>query len=326
MAKSDRPLEVDIPRPGADRPIWSRVGVIGLLGFVVGVAWPRLTGVKVGPAVPADLAARVEGAASARAHGTAPAPKGSGSGAAAAVPAPSPSGSAAAGGPGPSGEPDAEPAPKVASNQELVVVGPGRISKCEDKKGKKLDDCEKLQFDPIAVKRLRELSKCSSALGLSGKMSIGFEVNFEKKEVQVTKAKKGTSFPSSTVQGILVCAAKEFASVGLEDVPHKHKRYTLLYGLDFYPPGKHPEGAAPTNTGEGDGEPTAGKTSSESDANANAIVSWDTALVRKEPKDGEVVVRLVKGTKVKVTGKQNDWYKVEANGKTGWMYRGSIGM
>ena len=31
------------------------------------------------------------------------------------------------------------------------MVGPGRIVKCSDKKDKKIDDCEKLLFDPIAV-------------------------------------------------------------------------------------------------------------------------------------------------------------------------------
>ena len=125
----------------------------------------------------------------------------------------------------PGADPDAP-----ASNSELVVVGPGKIVKCFDKKDKKIDDCEKLLFDPIAVKKLHELAKCPSALGLSGKMTIGFEINFDKKEVQVTKAKKGgTSMPSTTVNGILQCAAKEFASAPLEEVPHKFKRYTLSY-------------------------------------------------------------------------------------------------
>ena len=40
----------------------------------------------------------------------------------------------------------------------------------------------------------------------------------------------------------------------------------------------------------------------------------------------EVVARLVRGTKVKILGKQNDWYKIEANGKAGWVYRGAIGL
>ena len=72
----------------------------------------------------------------------------------------------------------------MSANQELVVVGPGKITRCFEKKDKKIEDCEKLLFDPVAMPRLRELSKCPSAMGLEGRMTIGFEVNFEKKEVQ----------------------------------------------------------------------------------------------------------------------------------------------
>jgi hypothetical protein len=38
--------------PSADAPSWSRVGVIAALGFIVGVAWPRLVGVRLGPSLP----------------------------------------------------------------------------------------------------------------------------------------------------------------------------------------------------------------------------------------------------------------------------------
>src|SRR5580704_7236653 len=196
MAKSERPFTVEIPRPGAEQPVWSRVGIIGVVGFVVGIAWPRLAGVKIGPAVPADLRAQVEGSASPSASG---APRaGSASSGASTSSASAPYASASA---------DADAPPPA--NQEMVVVGPGKIVKCSDKKDKKIDDCEKLLFDPIAVKRLKELAKCPSAVGLSGKISIGFEVNFGKKEVQVSRMKKGTTLPSSTLDGIVQCAGHE---------------------------------------------------------------------------------------------------------------------
>jgi hypothetical protein len=303
MAKPERPLTVDIPRPGSDQPVWSRVGIIGIAGFLLGIAWPRVAGVRLGPSVPADLAAKVE----ASAHPSA-APRATPSGSASPVAAAPPASA--------SGAPS-------AAHQELVVVGPGKITKCWDKKDKKIDDCEKLLFDPIAVKRLRELARCPSALGLSGKMSIGFEVNFEKKDVQI-KSRKGSTLPSSTIGGIIQCAAREFANVPLEEVPHKHRRYNLVYGVTFYPPGKHPEGAAPAEPG--DDAPAAGSTTSESEATGTATISWDTALLRKDPKDGEVVARIVRGTKVKIIGKQNDWYKIESGSKAGWVYRGAIGL
>ncbi len=322
MAKSERPLTVDIPKPGSEEPVWSRVGVIGVLGFVVGIAWPRVAGVRIGPGVPADLRAQVEAGPSASPQAKPPS---------SSTPSAAPGAVSAAPSSGPSADPDAPP-----PNQEMVVVGQGRIVKCWDKKDKKIDDCEKLQFDPIAVKKLKELTRCPSALGLTGKMAIGFEVDFGKKEVGVKKVKKGTNLPSSTVAGIVQCAAKELANVSLDDVPHKHRRYTLEYPLTFYGPGKHPsheghegegasDGAGAGAEAPSDGE-AKGSTTSETEVGGSALVAWDTALLRKEPKIGDVVARLVRGTKVKIVAKQDDWYKVESGGKTGWVYRGTIGL
>ena len=31
------------------------MGIIGFAGFLIGIAWPKVAGVKVGPAVPGDL-------------------------------------------------------------------------------------------------------------------------------------------------------------------------------------------------------------------------------------------------------------------------------
>lgn len=310
MAKQERALEVQIPRPGADQPVWSRVGIIAFAGFAIGIAWPKLTGVKVGPSVPSDLAAKVEATAT---------PGGS-----AAAPAIPVSGSAAAPTLAASAAVPADGA--VPANQELVVVGAGKITRCFEKKDKKVDDCEKLQFDPIAVKKLKELSKCPSAIGLSGKMTIGFEVNFEKKEVQVQKAKKGTTtLPSTTVNGILQCGAREFANVSLDDVPHKYRRYSLTYALTFYPPGKHPEEAEDGKAGD-DASGAAGSTTDETEASGNATVSVDAAPLRKEPKGKEKVGRLVRGTKVKILARQNDWYKVDSGSSVGWLYRSAIGL
>ncbi len=306
MARTEKPLKVEIPGATADRPPWSRVGIIGLAGFVLGIAWPRVAGVKIGPSVPADAhVARVDPSGEASA-------------------APGPSGAPAAGSASaaaPTGEPSA-PDPGAA-NKELVVVGPGKIVKCWDKKDKKVEDCGTLQFDPIALPKLKDLAKCASAVGLEGKLAVGFEIDFQKKEVHVTRGKK-TSLPGSTVNGVVQCAARDFANVALEDVPHKYRHYTLAYTASFYPPGKHP--AQAEDKAEG-GEGTAGATTSESPAGASsATVTWDTALIRKDPKDGEVVARLVRGTRVKVLARQNDWYRVESSGKVGWVYRGSLGL
>jgi hypothetical protein len=282
MAK-ERPLKIEIPKPADDRPAWSRVGIIGAAGFVLGIAWPKATGVKIGPNVPGDLR--------------------------------------------PQAEATAQPTAAPAQNKQTVAVGPGKITRCWDKKNKKLTDCGELQIDNIAVPKLKDLAACPSAVGLSGKLTVGIDIDFDKKEVNVSKAKKDkTSIPTSTVTGIVQCTARAFANLPFEEVPHKFKHYTVQYGLTFYPPGKGPEAsAAGDKDGEG-GEDAAGSTTSETGAEGTATVIQDTGLVRKEPKDGEVVARLVRGTKVKIVGRRNEWYKIDANGKTGWIYRGAIGL
>jgi hypothetical protein len=306
MPKSDRPLQVDIPRPQDETPAWSRVGIVAVVAFAVGILWPKLLGVKIGPGVPGEPHAIAE--ASARA---------------AAAQAPSASPSMA-----PSAAPSASAA-AAAANSELVVVGASKVNKCFDKKDKKVEECDKVAFDPIASKKLKELSACPSALGLEGKVLLGFDLKFDKKEIEVVRPKKGNTLPSSTVKGIAECAAKEMQSVALEDVAHKHRRYALTLELKFYPPGKHPEAAG--DAAEGGDDEKAGKDDATEGKDAegaagSATVSWDTALLRKEPKDGDVVARLVRGTRVKIVAKEKDWFKVEHGGKTGWIYRGAVGL
>jgi hypothetical protein len=54
MASRDasEPTVVSIPSQEADRPSWMRIGIIAGVCFVVGVAWPRLAGIRAGPALP----------------------------------------------------------------------------------------------------------------------------------------------------------------------------------------------------------------------------------------------------------------------------------
>src|SRR5260370_30602587 len=65
LRNAEAPLEVQIPREGADRPAWAKVGVITALGFVLGVAWPRVAGVRVGPSLPEATSSATASAASA---------------------------------------------------------------------------------------------------------------------------------------------------------------------------------------------------------------------------------------------------------------------
>src|SRR5262245_976073 len=93
----DAPLRVEVPTTQEDRPAWVKVGVIAVVGFVVGIAWPRLAGIRPGPSSPAEAASAAAASASAGAR----APEGSSAPATlsvatpAASTAPAPSASAA---------------------------------------------------------------------------------------------------------------------------------------------------------------------------------------------------------------------------------------
>jgi SH3-like domain-containing protein len=64
------------------------------------------------------------------------------------------------------------------------------------------------------------------------------------------------------------------------------------------------------------------------EASGRATVGWQVALIRNEPRKGEVVARILSGTNVVVTGRNGDWYRVKYDGKgnEGWVYRSAIGL
>ena len=60
MAK-EVPLAVGVPAADRDKPAWVKVGVIAGVCFVVGIAWPRLVGVRIGPSAPGEAAESASG-------------------------------------------------------------------------------------------------------------------------------------------------------------------------------------------------------------------------------------------------------------------------
>jgi uncharacterized protein YgiM (DUF1202 family) len=60
-----------------------------------------------------------------------------------------------------------------------------------------------------------------------------------------------------------------------------------------------------------------------------ATIGWKAAVVRKAPSgQAETVERIAYGTRVNVTGRQGDWYRVKygRKGQTGWVHRGALGL
>ncbi len=290
MARQPKPLKISVPT-GDERPLWTRVGVLSAAGLALGIAWPSLAGVRIGPQVP-GAKNKVTATSS-------------------ATPAAAPTLAASAAKASTLIEGEHQDA---RSNEQTVVVGGGTITRCfKGKSALKGEACGKLKVDRVFVPRLKALNRCSSAVGLAGEMTLGFDINFKKKDIRLIKGK--SELPASTVRGVIRCAADYIRDVSADKIPHKYSRYRVFYALKFYPPGTAPAAR---------GRQTAGPDDADS-AKSMASVTWDTALVRSEPKTGKVLLRLVRGTRVKILGRRKDWYRVKLREKEGWIYRGAVG-
>lgn len=302
MQPTPQRLVVQIPGEGRDRPVWTRVSVIAVLGFVIGIAWPKLAGFQLGPSPPDDERhAAVAASGSAEAEGVAPEAS---------------SAAAAASSAGPAGK-----APEPVQVQTVVVKATEVLS-CRDAKEKAIEKCDRPDFDALLVPRLQELARCPSAAGLSGKLSIGFDVDFKRNRVQVLRG-KSTTIPRSTVSGIWECATKDVTGATVDAIKHEHERYTVFYTANFFPPGRVIDEASLAGALEAP-EDKGGKEDTSEAILGTAQVVYDTVLVRDEPKTGNVVARLVRGTRVQLLSKKGSWYRIKFNDREGWVYRGSI--
>jgi uncharacterized protein YgiM (DUF1202 family) len=63
-------------------------------------------------------------------------------------------------------------------------------------------------------------------------------------------------------------------------------------------------------------------------ASGQATIGWTTAVVREGASArAKIAARLSYGTRVSVTGRAGDWYRIEHLGKRlGWVHRQAIGM
>ena len=284
-------LRVEVPRPEQDKPELGRVGVIAAAGFVIGIAWPWLAGVRLVPSPPKEdsVEATAASAASALAPSAPPAVAGSG---AAEVPA----------------------APPQRTDTETTKISEIQVTACRDGKGKKKKDCDKIAIDDRVRPHLAALTACQEARGASETLSIGLELSFTDQTITDTFAGKSTTFDRAKAHALIDCAKKELATVRLDGLGHEHDEYTVFYFVQFIPPG--------TAIAERPaGEETA-------DASGLATVVWDVAVVRDQPEDGKIVTRLRYGTRVSVSARRGKWYEVkyDAKGAKGWVHRNALGM
>ena len=330
--RKDPPFAVEVPTPDRDSPAWVKVGVIAAVGFVIGVAWPRVMGVKLGPSAPGEAAAAAaSAAASAKAAGRAPEAPPASVNAKSAAGAPSSSamatGSSAASAAVPSGP------PQVSVQRGSVIAC--KTSDGESKKGK---ECGALSgLDNVVPPHLRKLATCSAAEGQTGKLSFVATAVFPSGGLSWDVGKSSTV---GNIEGITNCLKTHFSGVTATGVAHEHNRYTVAYSVTFAPSAI--EAAAPSKADKAD---KAAKDSDSPDKNAKedkseksdapaaapggeASVGWEVALVRDVPKTGAVVARLPRGSKVKLGAMKDGWYAIkygDAFASDGFVYRGAIG-
>lgn len=304
--KADAPLILDLPKPAADQPSWVKVGAIAAIGFVIGVAWPKLTGVRLGPAAPGESAPA--SSAPPRAVDAPPA--------APAAPPPSVPANAVASAAG-----SAAP-PVVTSGPPNVAVRPGVTLSCKTNDGESLKGkaCGTFAFDSLALPRLKKLSQCQAADGAEGKLSTVFNVDFTNNKVDVFVGRSSTVGNLDTIAG---CLRQSMEKVSLAPIEHEHARYQVAYSVQLST--KAPSTPAATGGGTPSGSPQSAK---EETAAADAQVVWEVAIVRDTPRTGQVVARLQRGTKIRVGSTQEGWYRVKYGATfndEGWVYRGAIG-
>lgn len=325
MKKADPPLSVHIPASEDDHPSWMRVGVIAVIGFAVGIAWPKVAGVKLGPNAPGASTATAEPGASASALAATAPPK------ARAPEAPTaslvaPAASAPTAG---SAAPGAEAPPPVASANAptMLTVKPGILLSCRTEAGETLKGkaCGSINFDSLALPRLKKLASCPAAAGNEGKLSPTFHLDFNTNKLTVQMGAKNTVGNVDTFSG---CLGGIFEKVSINAVTHEHVKYSILYNLTFAPGTAGADATAvKASGGKVEGTPAAATPTNGGDegASGGAKIAWSVAVVRDAPRTGSPVGRLPRGTTVQILSTENNWYKVRAGTTEGWLYRGAIG-
>ena len=292
-------MKIEVPDRKQETLRFGRVGLIVTAGFLIGIIWPRVAGFKLVPSVPSQPAE----SSSADLTGAPGEAKG----------------------PAPAAPPAAEAEPPPAATGPGVQLDRLQISEpqflaCKDNGKKVKDECDHIEFDRLARPHIQALAACAGADKLLGVLSLGFDLDFTSQSVKNVKSGKSTSFNEAETEALLDCEKKEFSNVSLVGIPHKHEAYSVFYKVEF------PKAVAEKAEAVPAGDAASGDVT---EASGHATVAWDVALVRSSAsRDGAVVARVLQGTRISVTGRRGDWYRIkyDVKGSVGWVYRTAIGM
>lgn len=312
------PLTVQVPSSERDTPGWVKVGVIAAVGFVVGVAWPRVMGVRLGPRAQSNEAvASGAGTSSSAAPAVTVASNKSPTQAPTAVPSNAAAASPAAVVNKNVVDGDSTPPASSIRAQRSAVLS-CRTSDGVVKKGTR--ECGSVSgLDAYVSPRLSKLSECSGARGQTGKLSLVVSADFSSEKLSW---EIGKSTNVGNVDGLRSCLDTLFRGARLSGVPHEHTRYTVAYASML---GEGGDASAPTSTRER--EETSKPAATSEPGKGELKIGLDTATVRDAPRTGQIVARLPRGTKVKIGSSKDGWYSIQYGdgfSQDGWVHRGAI--
>lgn len=197
MARN-KPFRIEVPAQETFR--LGRVGVIAVVGFGIGVLWPRLAGLRLVPNLPADESDALSGA-----------------------PDPEPAASA----------PPPTSVLPVKPPREPYLIGPAEVTSCRDSKKKKRTECDPIDFDLLARERIHTLSACEATQRADGVLSLGFNLDFDKDRVTGVELGKSTTLDEPVAQALLRCIEQNLGEVSLTGIRHEQSVYTVYYKIEI---------------------------------------------------------------------------------------------
>jgi SH3 domain-containing protein len=297
-----RPVRSSVTDVESERPRLGHLSGIVAVCFGAGLLWPLFAGLELTPRPPGSEAREHAAAALA---------------AAAADPTNGALGADAEG----EAEEAEEPPPAPLSDRQLALVKQAEVASCKDARGKPVVHCDRPLVRDVVEQPLTRLAQCGAAQSARGTLSLGLQIDFKRRRVTGVKAGDATTLPRDKVKALVACARSELADVSLKDIAHEQAEYWMYFGVELLPPGSRLEPSAEAANG--------GDDTSIVEASGYATVGWNTAMVREEPRaDGAIAARLLFGTRVRVTGRLGDWYRVsyDAKGRIGWVHKNEVGM
>jgi hypothetical protein len=287
-----RPAFKSPAAPSETPPRMAHLAAVVVFCFAAGVSWPLLAGLELAPRPP-QSAAEAQAARAAEAAATSDAPIADET------------------------TPEGDEAAAEIARSQTALVGEATVASCKTKRGLAQDHCDRPLLRDAVEPALRQLARCPGAQGLAGSFSLGLHVDFERRHIAELRAGRNTSLPREKLDELLSCAKTELSAVSFNGVAHERAQYWIYYPIELVPPGSRIEPRSATAGSEFVA------------ANGYATVGGNSASVRAAPADDATsVARLALGTRVKVTGRQGDWYRVsyDAKGRLGWVHRGELGL